>query len=194
MSHRESIDRSLSSADPSSGHPPILKKISEFDSIQLKRIFYVRQCLIVRLFFMTSERLRQWKKWPWACNRMELVGIHKKQWFLPLRMKIIIYIHLIWEMWVTELLRRPLNYSYFQLDSAFQIHVDHVDAVLDVDWSPTGKELVSASYDRTIRIFPQGQNRSREVYHVKRMQRVFSVAFSGDSRLVFCYKCNNFSL
>ena len=89
-------------------------------------------------------------------------------------------------------MRRLSKYFYFQLDSAFQIHVDHVDAVLDVDWSPTGKELVSASYDRTIRIFPQGQNRSREVYHVKRMQRVFSVAFSGDSRLVFCYKCNYF--
>ena len=64
------------------------------------------------------------------------------------------------------------------------MHVDHVDAVLDVDWSPTGKELCSASYDRTVRIFPQGQNRSREVYHVKRMQRVFAATFSGDARLV----------
>ena len=72
-----------------------------------------------------------------------------------------------------------------KLDDAFQIHVDHVDAVLDVDWSPTGKELCSASYDRTVRIFPQGQNRSREVYHVKRMQRVFACAFSGDARFVF---------
>lgn len=78
------------------------------------------------------------------------------------------------------------SFDLRNLDSAFQIHVDHVDAVLDVDWSPTGKELVSASYDRTIRIFPQGQNRSREVYHVKRMQRVFSVAFSGDSRFLMC--------
>jgi len=54
-----------------------------------------------------------------------------------------------------------------------------VDAVLDVDWSPTGKELVSASYNRTIRIFPQEQNRSCECYHVKRMQRIFSVNYSG---------------
>lgn len=34
-----------------------------------------------------------------------------------------------------------------------QTHRDHMRAVLDVDYSPTGKEFVSGSYDRTIRIF-----------------------------------------
>jgi len=72
------------------------------------------------------------------------------------------------------------------LASAFAIHVDHTDAVLDVDWSPTGRELVSASYDRTVRIFQQGKNRSRECYHIKRMQRVFSCAFSGDAQYLMC--------
>lgn len=28
------------------------------------------------------------------------------------------------------------------------VHTDHADAVLDVDYSPTGKEFVSGSYDR----------------------------------------------
>lgn len=64
--------------------------------------------------------------------------------------------------------------------------MDHTDAVLDVDWSPTGRELVSASYDRTVRIFQQGKNRSRECYHIKRMQRVFSCAFSGDAQYLMC--------
>lgn len=41
------------------------------------------------------------------------------------------------------------------------VHMDHVSAVLDVDYSPTGKEFVSASFDKTIRIFPKDAGRSR---------------------------------
>lgn len=33
------------------------------------------------------------------------------------------------------------------------VHMDHVGAVIDVDYSPTGKEFVSGSYDKTIRIY-----------------------------------------
>lgn len=33
------------------------------------------------------------------------------------------------------------------------MHKDHVSAVIDVDYSPTGKEFVSAGYDKTIRIY-----------------------------------------
>ncbi len=36
-------------------------------------------------------------------------------------------------------------------------------AVLDVDYSPTGREFVSGSFDKTIRIFPVDQGRSRSV-------------------------------
>lgn len=43
------------------------------------------------------------------------------------------------------------------------VHMDHVSAVLDVDYSPTGKEFVSASFDKTIRIFPKDSDRSRSV-------------------------------
>lgn len=57
---------------------------------------------------------------------------------------------------------------------------------MDVDYSPTGKEFVSGSYDRTLRIFESNQTHSREVYHTKRMQRIFSVKFSGDGRFIFC--------
>jgi len=38
---------------------------------------------------------------------------------------------------------RNLNY-------ASCVHSDHVRAVLDVDYSPTGKEFVSGSYDRLV--------------------------------------------
>jgi WD repeat and SOF domain-containing protein 1 len=70
------------------------------------------------------------------------------------------------------------------LSKALMVHKDHVSAVMDVSFSPTGRELVSGSYDRTIRIFKADEGRSREVYHTKRMQRVFSVNFSADSRFI----------
>ena len=41
------------------------------------------------------------------------------------------------------------------------VHMDHVSAVLDVDYSPTGQEFVSGSYDKTIRIFERDSGRSR---------------------------------
>lgn len=65
---------------------------------------------------------------------------------------------------------------------ALMIHKDHVSAVMDVSFSPTGQEFASGSYDRTVRVFPHRSGRSREVYHTKRMQRVFCVNFSADAR------------
>ena len=50
------------------------------------------------------------------------------------------------------------------------LHKDHISAILDIDFSPTGKEFAAASFDKTIRIFPFNDGRSREVYHTKRMQ------------------------
>jgi WD repeat and SOF domain-containing protein 1 len=62
--------------------------------------------------------------------------------------------------------------------------MDHVGAVLDCDYAPTGREFVSGGFDRTIRIFPYDKGHSREIYHTKRMQRVFCVKWSGDSKFV----------
>lgn len=41
--------------------------------------------------------------------------------------------------------------------SAVRIHKGHISAVISVDYSPTGLELVSGSYDRTVRIFPNNK-------------------------------------
>ena len=67
---------------------------------------------------------------------------------------------------------------------AINIGKDHVAAVLDIDYSPTGQEIVTGSYDRTIRIFGSRDGRSREVYHTNRMQKIFCVKFSMDSKFV----------
>ena len=38
---------------------------------------------------------------------------------------------------------------------------DILITVMDVDYAPTGKEFVSGSYDKTVRIFPLESGRSR---------------------------------
>ncbi|KAK4132980.1 WD40 repeat-like protein [Trichocladium antarcticum] len=67
-------------------------------------------------------------------------------------------------------------------DRAQNIHKGHVAAVMDVEFSPTGEELVSGSYDRTVRIWRRDQGQSRDIYHTKRMQRVFRTVWTMDSK------------
>merc|ERR1719326_70224 len=93
--------------------------------------------------------------------------------------------------------RQPMNFTVAnedsnlytfdmrKLDKALMVHGDHVMAVLDVDYSMDGTEFVSASYDKTVRIFKADAPKSREVYHTKRMQRVLGCRFSADTRFVF---------
>lgn len=59
------------------------------------------------------------------------------------------------------------TYDMRCLDTPVTVHMDHVSAVLDVDYSPTGKEFVSASFDKTIRIFPKHGGHSRWVMGFK---------------------------
>ena len=57
-------------------------------------------------------------------------------------------------------------------------------AVLDVEFSPTGREFVAGSYDRSIRMFRYNGGHSHEVYTAKRMQRVFCTRYTGDATYV----------
>lgn len=77
------------------------------------------------------------------------------------------------------------SYDMRKLDSSTNVHKDFVSAVMDVDYSPTGREFVAGSYDRTVRIFSYNGGHSREIYHTKRMQRVLATRFSGDGSYVF---------
>lgn len=71
-----------------------------------------------------------------------------------------------------------------KLKTPVNVHMDHVGAVIDVDYSPTGKEFVSGSYDKSIRIFEINKGHSREVYHTKRMQRLTCIAWSLDNKYI----------
>lgn len=76
------------------------------------------------------------------------------------------------------------TYDIRKLSTPVNVHMDHVEAVIDVDYSPTGKEFVSGSYDKSIRIFEVHKGRSREVYHTKRMQRLTCVGWSLDDKYI----------
>ncbi|KAG2159296.1 WD40 repeat-like protein [Suillus bovinus] len=71
-----------------------------------------------------------------------------------------------------------------QLKTPTHIYKGHVAAVMSCDWSPTGMEFVSGGWDRTTRIWKEGQGTRPEVYHTKRMQRVSSSIFTADARFV----------
>lgn len=62
-------------------------------------------------------------------------------------------------------------YDMRKMTRALNVLKDHVSAVMDVDFSPTGEELVTGSYDRSIRIFKTREGHARDIYHTKRMQR-----------------------
>lgn len=77
------------------------------------------------------------------------------------------------------------------------IYKGHVGAVMSVSWSPTGTEFVSGGYDKTLRIFnvrKEGGTAShmgssstgvaRDIYHTKRMQRVFCTAYTSDHKFI----------
>lgn len=70
------------------------------------------------------------------------------------------------------------------LTSPTQIYKGHVAAVMSCDWAPTGTEFVSGGWDRTLRIWKEGEGGRSEAYHAKRMQRVFSTIYTGDARFV----------
>ncbi|XP_028141518.1 DDB1- and CUL4-associated factor 13 [Diabrotica virgifera virgifera] len=81
------------------------------------------------------------------------------------------------------------DYNLYTFDSRYlrrptNVHVDHVGAVTYVDYAPTGKEFVSGSYDKSIRIFEAGKGHSREIYHTKRMQRLTCVLWSLDNKYI----------
>ncbi|KAK2951607.1 putative AdoMet-dependent rRNA methyltransferase spb1 [Blattamonas nauphoetae] len=76
------------------------------------------------------------------------------------------------------------EYDMRKLSFARNVYKDHLDAVMSVDFCPTGRSFASGSYDRTVRMWNVGQGKSRDVYHLKRMQRVFVVTYTGDGQFV----------
>lgn len=77
---------------------------------------------------------------------------------------------------------RAYIFDMRRMDRAVNVLKDHVGAVMDIDFSPTGQEVATAGYDRMLRIYPVNAGHSRDVYHTKRMQRIYSCKFSMDAQ------------
>ncbi|CAK7211369.1 Protein sof1 [Sporothrix bragantina] len=76
------------------------------------------------------------------------------------------------------------HFDMRQMGRARNIQKGHTGAVLSLDFNPTGTELVSGSWDRTIRLFDINSGQSRDIYHTKRMARVHAVNFTPDGNYV----------
>ncbi len=73
-----------------------------------------------------------------------------------------------------------------RLQEPTHIYKGHTSAVMSISWAPTGREFVTGSYDRTIRIFnlKERNGHARDIYHTKRMQRVFTVNYTMDNTYI----------
>lgn len=73
-----------------------------------------------------------------------------------------------------------------KLKEPTHMYKGHQSAVMSVSWAPTGREFVTGSYDRTMRIFNlrERNGTARDIYHTKRMQRVFTVNYSLDNNYI----------
>jgi WD repeat and SOF domain-containing protein 1 len=76
------------------------------------------------------------------------------------------------------------SFDMRRLDQPTKIFKGHVGPILSINWSPTGREFVTGSYDKSIRIFPAKDGKARDIYHTKRMQRVFTVNFTSDNKYI----------
>jgi len=78
------------------------------------------------------------------------------------------------------------SFDMRSLKEASFIGKGHVSAILDLDYSPTGQEIVTGSYDSSIRIFDikNRKSTSRDIYHTRRMTHVHSILYSMDSRFI----------
>lgn len=69
-----------------------------------------------------------------------------------------------------------------------QVFQGHVAAVNSVDFCPTGRRFVAGSSDNSVRMWDVDMlrpNDSSEMYHTKRMAKVWSVRWSLDSKFLF---------
>lgn len=74
-----------------------------------------------------------------------------------------------------------------KLSHATKILRGHIAAVMSAAYSPTGRQLVTGSYDKTIKIYDIHGNSSSnavDTYHTKRMQKIFSVTWSLDNKYI----------
>lgn len=76
------------------------------------------------------------------------------------------------------------SYDIRNLEIPVGIFRGHVNAVVSIAFNPNGKEIVTGSFDRTIRLFDVKSRKSRDCYYNDRMQIVHGVTYSNDGKYV----------
>lgn len=76
------------------------------------------------------------------------------------------------------------SFDMRKLDMARMIHKDHINAILSIDYAPTGTQFVTGAFDQTVRIFSIGKGKSDHCYHTKRMQKVSSVSWTMENHYI----------
>uniref|UniRef100_A0A183AXS3 WD_REPEATS_REGION domain-containing protein n=1 Tax=Echinostoma caproni TaxID=27848 RepID=A0A183AXS3_9TREM len=81
------------------------------------------------------------------------------------------------------------DYNVYTYDTRYfkfprRVYRGHTNAVLDVDYSPSGREFVTGSYDSTVRLWDCNRAESFDVYHARRMKRVLGVRFTLDTKFI----------
>ena len=83
---------------------------------------------------------------------------------------------------------RVYSFDMRKLDKPQKLYVDHVAAVMSLEFSPTGQQLLTGSYDKTLRIFDTNNSmitvHSVDVYHTMRMQRIWTVKYTCDANYI----------
>lgn len=74
-----------------------------------------------------------------------------------------------------------------KLSHASKILRGHISAVMSCCFSPTGRQIVTGGYDKTIKIYKIHGNSSSnavDTYHTKRMQKIYSVTWTLDNKYI----------
>jgi DDB1- and CUL4-associated factor 13 len=83
---------------------------------------------------------------------------------------------------------RVYSFDMRKLDKPLKLYLDHVGAVMSVVYSPTGQQLLTGSYDKTLRLFDTSNHmitvHSTDVYHTMRMQRIWSARYTADANYI----------
>lgn len=71
-------------------------------------------------------------------------------------------------------------YDMRNVERPLEIYRGHTNAIVAASFDPTGREVATGSFDRTIRIFKSDERKSRDCYYNDRMHIVYGVEYSND--------------
>lgn len=69
-------------------------------------------------------------------------------------------------------------------DTPIETYRGHTNSIVSISFNPNGKEIVTGSFDKTIRLFNTNERKPRDCYYNDRMHLVHGAEFSNDGNFV----------